>query len=174
MKLRYLVLSTIAAATCGALTACSHEETQARLETSPQGQMGFFLVDEGGAAKLAYGEANSDNVGLMLECAKGSGVVQVTDLVRSSPAPTLTLISDGGASSLATTVESGEGAAIVTAIANANAPALRGFRRTGALEVSYAGLKYRLAASPRERDRLQSFFSACDPVPVPRRSPPRV
>jgi hypothetical protein len=164
MKLRYLALTLAIAGGGVALMACSHDETQARLDPAPRAEMGFFLVDEGDHAKLAYGEANSDNVGLMLECAKGSGVVQVTDLVRSSPSPTLTLASDGARSSLAAKVDAGEGMAVATAKARLDAPALRGFRRTGAMEVSYAGLRYTLAASPRERDRLQSFFSACDPA----------
>lgn len=164
MKLRYLAVTLAIAGGAAALTACSHEETQARLEPTAQGQLGFFLVDEGDHAKLAYGEANSDNVGLMLECAKGSGVVQVTDLVRSSPSPTLTLISDGAQSNLAAEADAGEGMAIATAKTKLDAPALQGFRRTGVMEVAYSGLHYRMAATANERDRLQSFFSACDPA----------
>jgi hypothetical protein len=171
MKLRYLALTLVVAGGGAALVACSHEETQARLDPAPQVDMGFFLVDEGTSAKLAYGEANSDNVGLMLECAKGSGVVQVTDQVRSSAAPTLTMVSDGARSDLAATVEGGEGPAIAVARAKTEAPALTGFRRTGAMEVAYSGLRYRVTARPRERDRIEQFFTACDPAAAPRRAP---
>ena len=158
--LRRLALTTALAA--AALAGCSHDETQAKLDPPGQDEaVGFHYLDEGDSAKLAYGQAHSDNVGLMLECAKGSHVVQVTDLVRSSPAPILTLISGGGRADLAATVEAGEGPAIATASLRSDAPTLTGFRHTGAMEVAYAGLRYRMAAAPAERDGIDQFFTAC-------------
>ena len=52
------------------------------------------MVNEEGKAKLAYGAANSDNVRLMLVCAKGSGKLTVSRTVAADQAgdtPVLTL-----------------------------------------------------------------------------------
>ena len=43
-----------------------------------------------------------------------------------------------------------------------NTAALRGFRRSGKMEVAYAGLRYRMVASAAERDGVERFFSACE------------
>ena len=159
--LRILALTTVLAA--GVMIAgCSHDETQTSgLDLATAQPLGFFYLDEGDSAKLAYGEANSDNVGLMMECAKGSRTVQVTDLVRSNTAPTLSLISNGVRADLPAAVETEGGPAIVTASLKADAPALAGFRRSGVMEVAYAGLRYDMRAAPAERERVEQFFTAC-------------
>jgi|GEM_PF-1751618 len=159
--LRFLALTTVAATACVALVGCTHDETQSGLEVAAQQPVGFFYLDDGATAKLAYGEANSDNVGLMMECAKGSRTVLVTDLVRSAPAATLTLISGGARADLPAAVEAGDGPAIVTASLRTDAPALTSFRKSGAMEVSYAGLRYAMKAAPAERERVEQFFGAC-------------
>ena len=145
-----------------AVSACTGDGGRpAPVAVMPQ-SFGLFFLDEGPSAKLAYGEANSDNVGLMLECAKGSRLVRVSDAIRSAPAAMLTLVSDGRTSALKTAVEPGPGASIYTASAPAGSPALAGFRRSGRMEVSYAGLRYGIAAKPTERMGIEKFFSACD------------
>jgi hypothetical protein len=153
-------LTVLAGAT--ALLGCTQDGREAGPAASLAPGFGFFFLDEGPTAKLAYGEANSDNVGLMLECAKGSRVVEVTDMVRSAPAPTLTLASAGDVTRLKAEVQSGEGAAIVVARAPSTAPALAGFRRSGHVEVAYAGLRYAIAAKPHERASVDRFFALCD------------
>ena len=158
---RKLVLATSIAA-AAALGACSQDTRQAPFATAQTPGFGLFYLDEGASAKLAYGEANSDNVGLMLQCQKGSRMVEVSDAVRSSPAPTLTLASAGRTSALKAEVQSAEGASIVTAHAPAASPALAGFRQSGRIEVSYAGLRYGVAARPQERASVERFFAACD------------
>ena len=159
--LRILALTTaLAAAT--ALAGCTHDETQTTDLDFANGQpMGFHYLDEGATAKLAYGEANSDNVGLMMECAKGSRTVQVTDLVRAAAAATLTLASNGARTNLPATVDSAMGPAVVTASLRSDAPALAGFRSSGAMQVSYGGVRYAMQAAPAERDRVERFFTAC-------------
>jgi hypothetical protein len=149
-----------------AVAACTQDGGRPAPTAQIPPGFGLFFQDEGGSAKLAYGEANSDNVGLMMECAKGSQLVQVSDLVRSSPAPLLTLVSGGRATQLKTEVEAGMGAPIYTASAPAAAPALAAFRRSGRMEVSYAGLRYGVAAKPNERMGVEKFFSACEGRPA--------
>ena len=157
--LRKLALMGVAGAM---LAACSHDDAPARFESGSGLSYGLYFLDEGASAKLAYGQANSDNVGLMLECAKGSGRVDVTDVVRSAPSPTLTLTSGSARSELKAAVEVGEGAPMLTASTRSDSAVLRGFRRSGTMEVAYAGLRYRMIASPKERDGVERFFSACE------------
>ena len=128
---------------------------------------GFHYLDEGQSAKLAFGQANSDNVGLMLECDKGSRTVRVSDIVRSSAAPTLTLTSAGQRSDVRVQVEPGPGAAVATGRTPANAGALAGFRKSGQMQVSYAGLSYEMAAKPQER----ATWNASSPPATGRRKP---
>jgi hypothetical protein len=160
--LRQVFISTIVAGAALSAAACSQDTRQAGYATTLPASFGLFYLDEGPSAKLAYGEANSDNVGLMLQCAKGSRMVEVTDAVRSSPAPTLTLASAGRSAALKAEVQSGEGAAIVTARTASTSPVLTGFRQSGKIEVSYAGLRYGVAAKPQERASVERFFTACE------------
>jgi hypothetical protein len=157
---RNLVWATLLAG--AALAACGPVAHNVRATLEDQPGFGFFFVDEGGSAKLAYGQADSDNVGLMLECAKGSGLVEVSDLVRSAPAAVLTLASGGGSNALRAEVQAGEGSPMVVTRVASSAPAMAGFRKSGRLEVAYAGLSYGLAARPFEQISVQRFFNACD------------
>ena len=145
------------------LLGCTHEQGgTAQLETTLPPGYGFHYLDEGGSAKLAFGQANSDNVGLMLQCAKGSRVVEVSDLVRSNSAPTMTLASGGQRSDMKVEVQPGPSSAIAVGRAPLGSPALAGFRKSGQIEVTYAGLHYAVAAKPQDRASLDRFFTACD------------
>jgi hypothetical protein len=159
--LRTLVLTT-ALAGAALIAGCTQDGRQAQLPTTLPASFGLFYLDEGPSAKLAYGEANSDNVGLMLQCRKGSRDVEVSDAVRSAPAPTLTLASAGQTTALKAEVTAGEGPTLVTARAPMTTPVLAGFRQSGRIEVSYAGLRYGVVAKPAERARVERFFAACE------------
>ncbi|OYX30187.1 MAG: hypothetical protein B7Y99_12020 [Caulobacterales bacterium 32-69-10] len=159
--LRKLALTGLLAATAS-LAACSQDGRQGDYATTLPAGFGLFYLDEGPSAKLAYGQANSDNVGLMLQCAKGSRMVEVSDSVRSSPAPTLVLTSGGKTAALKAEVHAGEGPSIVTAQTSSSSPVLAGFRQSGKMEVSYAGLRYGVAAKPDEKAGVERFFSACE------------
>lgn len=160
--LRKTILSATVVCAALAAGACSPDTRQAGYATTLPASFGLFYLDEGPSAKLAYGEANSDNVGLMLQCDKGSRMVEVTDAVRSSTAPTLTLASAGKSADLKAEVQSGEGSSVVTARAPSGSPVLAGFRQSGKIEVSYAGLRYGVAAKPQERASVERFFNACE------------
>lgn len=161
MRLRYWVICCLGSA-AAAFAGCSYNRDHAAFSLAAPQQTGFFLSEDGGAAKLAYGVANSDDVGLMLECAKGSKTVQVSDQVRSNPASLLVLASNGGRSELRAKVEPGEFASIVSASAPMQTPALVGFRTSGKIEIGYAGLRYGLTARPGEKPAIDRFFAACE------------
>jgi len=119
------------------------------------------LTDEGGSAKLAYGEANSDNVDLMLQCAKGSRVVDVIDALQAKGAHRLTLTSSGKAETLKVHAEDGEGGELWVARTAINDAPLAAFRRSGQLDVARGSLHADIGATADERVRVERFFTAC-------------
>ena len=91
------VLAMMALAAGGlSLAGCMQDGAQRASAPTPQTTtpaFALYYMDEGASAKLAYGQANSDNVALMLQCAKGSRMVEVTDAMSSAETPALTLVS---------------------------------------------------------------------------------
>jgi hypothetical protein len=76
----------------------------------------LFYMDEGPSVKLAYGAPNSDDVGMMMECAKGSRVISVSDVARSSLGrPTVVLASGGRKDILNAAQSDGDGATLLVA-----------------------------------------------------------
>jgi hypothetical protein len=148
------------AAALTALAACSYDDQHARLQPAAA-RYGLFYNDAGPTASLAYGQANSDNVALMLECAKGSGRVQVSDAARTGPVPQIVLASAGAKSPLAARIETAEGPPVLVADATLATPALDGFRRTGRIEVAYGDVRYGVAADGAEQAGVARFFAAC-------------
>ena len=143
------------------LGACMHDGSGA-MAAKPDG-FGVFYNDQGEQASLAYGQANSDNVALMMQCKKGAGAIQVSDTVRANTAPSLVLASGGRTSELLTRVEAGEAGAppMVIADTTAQADALRAFRRNGKLKVAYGDIRYGVSASREEMAGVELFFSVC-------------
>jgi hypothetical protein len=165
MRLRYSQASAIvliAGLAVLGLVACVQDGRQARLEPRLNAGYGLFYMDEGPSVKLAYGAPNSDDVGLMMECAKGSRTIDVSDIARNGAAPTLTLASDGRIASLKAQPGSGDGAALLTARTRSDIAPLQAFRRSGRMDVAYSGAEYGIVATPAEKPSVERFFSACE------------
>ncbi len=159
MRLGYWVICCLGAA-AAAFAGCSYNRDHAGLSLIGP-QKGFFLSEEGGAAKLAYGVADSDDVGLMLECAKGSGTVQVSDQSRSNPAPQLILASERRPFEL-----EAEGRARRIRL-DRRPPAPRWPPRPWSASASPARSRSavrarRTACRPAERAVVDRFFAACE------------
>lgn len=154
-----LVAAGVIIAGVAFLAACQQDGTHASLSTTEG--YSLHLMDDGGSAKLAYGQANSDNVGLMLECAKGSRTVEISDVARSADGK-LRLQSGQARSDFGGQIVPGPGANVVTATGKAEAPALRAFRDTGRIEVENAGHRYGVTATPAEQVDVKRFFAMCE------------
>ncbi len=85
MALRTAITATALLAGVLGLSACGHDQVSPELSLGPA--FGLFYNDQGASVSLAYGQANSDDVALMLSCAKRSGKVDVSDVVRDSRGP---------------------------------------------------------------------------------------
>jgi len=148
--LRKLLTVLVTAGACVALGGCFADSGPSGPTLA--GGFGLYLQDEGPDVKLAYGLADSDDVALMLQCTKGSGAIQVTDVARDSARPALVLTSNDGVSVLAASLQPNpEGQApLLAAQTTVDSPALVAFRHTG-----------RTGAERREVGR---FFAACGPA----------
>jgi hypothetical protein len=126
-------------------------------------RFGLYFNQDSQGADLAYGEANSDNVGVMLQCAKGSRTVELTDVARSGLRGPLVLVSGSQQVSVpAQLLVDDTGEAVAKATLPLDAPVLQGFRRSGAIAVSLGGLRYGLKARRAEEAAVSSFFTACE------------
>ena len=162
MALRGVWTATVLMGSALVLIACGHDHvTTASTGLGPS--FGLFYNDQGPTVSLAYGQANSDDVALMLQCAKHSGKVDVTDTVRGPGGPTLVLASSGSTSKLAAKMQASESDAPLLLLAHANLAdgALQGFRRSGRIDIAYGSVRYGLQAADGERAGVAQFFSAC-------------
>lgn len=160
--IRVLAIAAMAAGLASCMQDGGRQTAANPIPAATVPNFGLFYMDEGRDAKLAYGEPNSDNVGLMLQCAKGSKVIEVTDAPHNSGEPTLTLASSGRTQVLKARLESGEGATLLVATTPYDTAPLSAFRKSGRLEVAQAGARYGVAASTNERVGLERFFAACE------------
>ena len=162
--MRKLFTAIIAAGACAALGGCFTDSGPSTPALA--GGFGLHFQDEGPDVKLAYGIADSDDVALMLECAKGSGEVQVTDVARDSARPMLVLASNDGVSALAASLQlNPEGPApLLSAETSVDSPALASFRHSGVIAVRNGDFRYGIRATDGERAEVGRFFAACGPA----------
>jgi hypothetical protein len=163
-RLKFSAIMAVAAAVATAVgvTACVQEATQVGLTTRPTGNFGLFYMDEGPSVKLAYGAPNSDDVAFMMQCAKGSHVLEISITSHQDVDPTLTVGAAGRVVALSGVVLGGDGPSILTARARSDIAPLKAFRRLGRIAVGYDGTKYEVSAKPGETLGVDRFFKACD------------
>ena len=147
---------------CLGLAACVQDGRGGSSPTTATPGFALFYTDEGSSAKLAYGAPNSDDVGLMMECTKGSRMIEVSDVARTGAAQTLVLASGGQTTKLPATPSSGDGAPLLVAHARSDAAPLQSFKRSGRIDVAYGASAYGIAANPSEQVGIKRFFAACD------------
>ena len=161
--MRKLLILLTAAGACAGLGGCFTD-----MDSAPKlaGGFGLYFQDEGPDVKLAYGVADSDDVALMLQCSKGTGEVQITDVARDSARPMLLLISNDGVSVLAAGLQANpEGAApLLAAQTSVDSPALAAFRHSGRISVRNGDFRYAITATQSERGEVGRFFAACGPA----------
>jgi len=157
MTLRLAMTATVLAAGGLFLAGCDGPSAFAPTH------FGFYFNQDGPDANLAYGEAQSDNVGLMLQCSKGSRQVQLTDVASAKPEARLVLTSGGQRLALSAkqTIDP-TGASLAQAALPLDAPVLRGFRDSGEMAVNLGPSHYGLRARHEEKAAVMSFFTACE------------
>lgn len=155
---RIAIGAIIASACVTVLTACQQDGMRPQLTLTPG--YGLHFIDEGDKAKLAYGMTNSDNVALMLECAKGSRNIEITDVARGDNRK-LMLKSGATRSDFGGVIVPGP-SPVLTASGKVDTPALKAFRETGQIEVQTGDRRYGVTASGAEHAEVKRFFAVCE------------
>ncbi|MDB5456816.1 MAG: hypothetical protein JWP92_2401 [Caulobacter sp.] len=138
-----------------ALAGCAHQQA------ANPGYGWAFLQSPDEGPKLTYGRPSSDDVVMMIRCAPGTP--RLTLSVAGLDGDAVDLASGGVESRFVAAADptvSGEGG-LLEALADADAPTLRNFRRTGDLAVVHAGKAVSIAAVDQDRPAVHAFFEAC-------------
>ena len=121
------------------------------------------LTVYGDEAKLAYGQPNSDLVGVMMTCQRGDGAVVVSGDVPAEK-PTMILASGDRRLSLSGPAEADPytGGHYMEARAPLHNAALDRFARTGDMAIVNGGRLTDMQASSKARGDIQRFFAHCE------------
>lgn len=141
-----------------AVAACAHT-----LDSAQSSNLTWNLHVAGSEAKLAYGQPNSDMVGVMMTCDRGSGRVLVSGDVTIDR-PVLVLASGRQTTNLKGDAEADPytGGLWLQAETTTRDAALRRFARTGDLTLKQAGGQLNMSASDSAKGDIQTFFAHCD------------
>lgn len=123
----------------------------------------WFFTAEGTDAKLAYGVADSDDLKLGLECAQGTGRLDLTASADDGAAPEIHIESGGDTERYTAQAEPAEvhDGLVLTAQARADAPVFQRFRRLGWLAVWQGTERQTYVPQPASVDRIERFFAFC-------------
>jgi len=162
--MRPRALSSLLAATAS-LAACATapSATPGRAAPVPIDGYDWILHRDGDDARLSYGVAESDDVRLALDCARGAGSVALTVLAGPDAAPEIVLESGGETESFIANSEEDllHDGLILTAEADADSPIFQRFRRTGWLAARRGGTLEVYATHPGSGERVDGFFDFC-------------
>lgn len=169
MRLRALfVLSALG---LGAAACATVEPAAAPLEPPPaagsaplpvEGYDWFYSTDDG-AARLAYGLAESDDLKLGLDCRRGTGRLEMVAIAEKGAKPEI-LVESGGeterfpASSEPSQLHDG---VFLAAEASTAEPVFQRFRRLGWLAQWRDGEREAYAPQPGSTANIERFFAFC-------------
>lgn len=134
---------------------------------TPVNGLNWFMTNEEGTAKLAYGAANSDDARLILTCAKGSGKLSVSRTVtpEEAGAPAILALTSGSARGrwLASTAPAADqaGRTQLTVALTTSEPAIEAFQRNGWVSAVNADGKSEGMAPQLGGTAVRRFFDYC-------------
>lgn len=149
------------------LRPASTSPATALIAPTPAAGLSWFMVNEEGKAKLAYGAANSDDVRLMLTCAKGSGKLTVTRTIATEEVGATPILTLGSGSArgrwLAKSAAAADQAGRVqlTVDMTTTEPAIDAFERNGwVTAINADGKTVGMAPQPGDT-AVRRFFDYC-------------
>jgi hypothetical protein len=154
-------------ALAGLTAACASVEPAAPPATvaapAPTPGYDWFLSEDSGTARLAYGVETSDDLKLGLDCVVGTGKVDLLALGKTGSSEihleaggeTERFAADGEPSQL----HDGD---LLTATTDLGTPVLQRFRRLGWIAQWVDGQRMAYAPQPGSEVRVERFFAFCD------------
>ncbi len=155
--MRKIIAIAIGILSFGSVAAFAHT-----IDQTPAG-VTWNLTVYGDEAKLAYGQPNSDLVGVMMTCQRGDGAITVSGDVASDK-PVMVLASGERRLSLSGPAEADpySGGHYMEARAPLHNAALDNFAETGDLAMVTDGRSTDMHASVKARGDIQRFFAHCE------------
>lgn len=155
--MRKTISIALALLALGSVAAVAHTVDQAAPDVT------WNLYVNGDEAKLAYGQPNSDLVGIMMACNRGDGAVTVSGDVDPAR-PRLVLASGEKQVSLSgpASTDPFGGGLYMEARASTHDAAIARFARTGDLTVRQGQGSTEMRASAKARGDIQRFFAHCE------------
>lgn len=167
MRLRALPIALVLTATLAACatTPAAPPPPSAGPGATPAPVEGYDWIfhEDGGDARLVYGVAESDDVRVALDCARGAGRLDLTALAGPGAEPAIVLESGGETERFAAAVEEDlvHDGLILSAAAEADRPVFRHFRQVGWLALWQDGVREAYVPHPGSADRIERFFAFC-------------
>jgi opacity protein-like surface antigen len=123
----------------------------------------WFLSQDQGTARLAYGVEASDDLKLGLDCAAGTGKIDLVALGKTGT-DEIHLESGGETARFAAEAEPSQlhDGDLLTATVEADTPVLQRFRRLGWIAQWVDGQRAAYAPQPGSQINVERFFALCD------------
>jgi hypothetical protein len=123
----------------------------------------WFYHQDGEEARLVYGLAQSDDLGLGLDCSEGSGTLVLSALGGPGAKPEILVEAGGETERFSARSEPSElhEGVFLTAEAAADAPVFQRFRRNGWLALWRNGAREPYAPHPGSEPNIERFFVFC-------------
>lgn len=150
------VLAGLSLAALAGLLACATQ-----IQAPHPSGLKWSYFNDGDEAKLAFGQPNSEAVGVMLSCRPHSRAVKVSG--EDGAEATVILVSGRMKTRLQgdRSADPLTGSTWVEGMAPTGAGALGGFEKTGRLVLVSEGRSTSISATDRDRADVRRFFSAC-------------
>lgn len=133
--------------------------------SAPQPVEGYdwFFMADGSEAKIAYGTETSDDFKLGLECARGTGTLNLTASAEDGAASEIHIESGGDTERYPARAEPAAvyDGLVLTAQAQADAPVFQRFRRVGWVAVWQGNDRQTYVPQPGSTGRIEQFFAFC-------------
>jgi hypothetical protein len=158
-----LVLSALTLGAAACASAPSAPGPAASSAPVPVEGYDWFFHEDGEAARLAYGLAESDDLRLGLDCQRGSGRLDVSATAPVGAKAEIYLESGGDTERFAAKSEPSElnDGVFLTAEAKTSEPVFLRFRRVGWLALWRGDERQTLAPHPGSTERVERFFAFC-------------
>jgi hypothetical protein len=123
----------------------------------------WFLHEDGDAARLAYGLAESDDLRLGLDCRRGAGRLDLSAVAPIGAKAEIHLESGGDTERFPAKSEPSElnDGVFLTAEAKTDEPVFLRFRRVGWLALWRGDERQTYAPHPGSAERVERFFAFC-------------
>lgn len=159
----FLAGLAVSAAACATVEPATTSPSPVAEGPAPLAGHDWFYHQDEGEARLAYGVAESDDLRLGFDCAKGGGRLRLSALGGANSKPEIQVESGGEIQRFPALAEPSQlhDGDLLTAEAAADSPVFQRFRRIGWIALWQDGEREAYAPHPQSRANIERFFVFC-------------